>query len=130
MNFSKISQEDINWFKEQVVEADFVFLSQPLYHPSNKVMGVFEGDEIVNVKKQGDELLSYIRSRDVKAIFAAEHHMSSETQDPQDKDLMHYVVGAITSTINEKPQTILQSPRFSILTIKGDGTYSVTEKIL
>lgn len=130
MNFSKIPADDMTWFKEQVADADFVFLSQPLYHPSNKVMGVFEGDEIVNVKKQGDELLSYIRSSDVKAIFAAEHHMSSETRDPQDKDLMHYVVGAITSTINEKPQTILQSPRFSILTVKGDGTYSVTEKIL
>jgi predicted phosphodiesterase len=130
MNFTKISQENIDWFYKEIADADFVFLSQPLYHPSNKVMGVFEGEEIINVKSQADELLSAIRASNVKAVFAAEHHLSSETVDPVDPELMHYVVGAITSTINERPQSILQSPRFSILTIKPDGTYTVIEKVL
>lgn len=130
MNFSNIPQQDLDWFMSQVSDADFVFLSQPLYHPSNKVMGNFDGEEIVNVKKQASQMLSALRTSKVKAVFAAEHHMSSETPDPENANLMHYVIGALTSIINERPQSILQTPRFSILTIKADGTYSVTEQIL
>ncbi len=130
MNFSNIPQQDLDWFFTQVPDADFVFLSQPLYHPSNKVMGNFEGEEIINVKKQANQMLDAIRDSEVKAVFAAEHHMSSETQDPVNEKLTHYVMGAITSTINERPQSILQTPRFSILTINQDGTYTVEEKVL
>jgi predicted phosphodiesterase len=130
MNFSNIPQDDLDWFLKEVETADFVFLSQPLYHPSNKVMGNFEGEEIVNVKKQAQQMLDAIRNSNVKAVFAGEHHMSSETPDPQDPKLMHYVSGAVTRTINDRPQSILQTPRFSLLKLKADGVYEVSEIIL
>lgn len=118
-------------FKTELEDADFVFLSQPLYHPSsNKIMGIVDGEEIILVKKQADELLSLVRNSNVKAVIAAEHHISSENTDPQKFTLKHITVGAITSTINGYPQKGLQSSRFSILRVTSDGTFDIEQVIL
>lgn len=129
-NFSKIPEEDIEWFKQEVVDASFVVLSQPLYHPSNKVMGNFEGEKIVSVREQAEELLEVIRQSNVKAVIAGDHHLSSEALDPQKPELVHYVIGAITSEINDKPQAILQSSRISILELSSNGTFKIHEELL
>lgn len=121
----------VNWFNTEVGEADFVLLSQPLYHPTNnKVMGITNGEEVTLVRQQAEELLATIRASNVKAIIAAEQHISSENTDPERSSLKHIVLGAITSTINERPQKILQSSRFSILSIYADGKYDIEQIIL
>ncbi|MEN9388942.1 MAG: hypothetical protein RLY61_26 [Candidatus Parcubacteria bacterium] len=129
-NFSKIPEEDVEWFKKEVVDASFVVLSQPIYHPSNKVMGNFEGENIVSVRAQADELLELIRQSNVKAIIAGDHHLSSEVLDPQKPELVHYVIGAITREINDKPQSILQTSRISILEVFANGTFKMREELL
>jgi predicted phosphodiesterase len=129
-NFSKIPQEDMEWFKHEVVDASFVVLSQPIYHPSNKVMGNFEGEKIISVREQAEELLKAIRQSDVKAVIAGDHHLSSEALDPEKPTLVHYVIGAITSEINDKPQAILQSSRISILELSSNGTFKIHEELL
>ncbi len=55
-NFSKISEEDLAWFENNLPETDFVILSQPLYHPTNqRVMGMFDGDVVSTVRRsRGD----------------------------------------------------------------------------
>lgn len=130
-NYTVLSQELINWFNTEVVDADFVLLSQPLYHPSNdKVMGVTSGEEVGLLKEQADSLLNTIRKSNVKAIIAAEQHMSSEHPDLEKPELTHIVVGAITSTINDKPQELLQKSRFSTLKVYEDATYEIFDVIL
>lgn len=129
-NFSKISTEDMDWFRNEVIDASFVLLSQPLYHPSNKVMGTFEGENIVSVREQGDTLLDLIRQSNVKAVIAGDHHLSSEVLDPVKPELIHYVIGAITGEINDKPQAVLQTSRISILELLPDGTFKMYEELL
>jgi len=129
-NFSKIPAEDVEWFKQEVADATFVVLSQPIYHPSNKVMGNFEGEKVVSVREQADELLGVIRQSNVKAIIAGDHHLSSEALDPEKPELVHYVIGAITSEINDKPQAILQTSRISILELSSNGTFKIHEELL
>lgn len=130
-NYTVVSQELIDWFNKEVVNADFVLLSQPLYHPNNdKVMGITSGEEVGLLREQAKTLLATIRNSNVKAIIAAEQHISSETSDPEKHELTHIVLGAITSTINDKPQGILQKPRFSTLKVYDDGTYEIFDVIL
>ena len=129
-NFSRIPQEDVDWFSKEVTDASFVLLSQPLYHPSNKVMGIYDGEKIVAVRNQAEEILEMIRQSNVKAIISAEHHLSSETLDPIKPELVHYVVGAVTSEINDKPQAILQTSRISILELDSNGTFKIHEELL
>ncbi len=129
-NFSRVPESDFTWFKSEVTDADFVILSQPLYHPSNKVMGNSDGENILTVREQADAMLELVRSSNVKAVIAGDHHLSSENIDPQKESLMHYVVGAVTKTINDKPQSLLQTSRFSILRVRADGSYTMTEQLL
>jgi len=44
--------------------------------------------------------------------------------------LEHYVVGAVTDTVNEYPQNIIQTPRFSVLNLYEDGSYKVEEQVI
>ena len=124
-NFTIVLGNLIDWFVREVADADFVLLSQPLYHPSNdKVMGVVDGEEDAAVRKQALELLDVIRASPVVAVVAGDHHMSSTSPDPVDTQLTHYVVGAITRERN------LQPPRFGVLTIFTDGDYEVKDVVL
>ena len=143
-NFTKINSEVVTRFKQDVTTADFVLLSQPIYteglNPpfSNMYMGstreeVEDADKKalqVSVLNQRTEILEAIQQSDAKAIFAGDHHKSSQITDAKRSVLKHYVVGAISSTVNEFPQKIIQSPRFSILEIYSDGTYGVSEILI
>lgn len=144
-NYTKISPSAISWLENEISNADFVLLSQPLYTeslaaPFNKIyMGSTNGelkdeslaDEQEAVLTQGKFLLELFRDNpNVKAVVAGDHHKSSSLQDAQRSSLMHYVTGAITSTLNEYPQRALQSPRFSVLSIYQDGSYNVEDVVL
>ncbi|MBI2620967.1 metallophosphoesterase family protein [candidate division WWE3 bacterium] len=124
-NYSVIPVELFDWFVGEVGDADFVLLSQPLYHPSNdRIMGVVDGEEVPDVRKQARELLEMIRKTDVRAVIAGDHHASSVSTDPKKSGLTHYAVGAITRERN------LQTPRFSILIMYEDETFVLTDIII
>ncbi|MCA9308026.1 metallophosphoesterase family protein [candidate division WWE3 bacterium] len=135
--YTLIDTETIQQFKADIVDADFVFLSQPLYYPddniafSKKIMGYDgDGNKVLLIREQALELLEIIRDSDVRAIVAAEQHISSTNIDPVKSSLKHMVVGAITSRINNISQSVLQKPRYSILNIYADDTFKLQEEIL
>jgi len=124
-NYTVVDSKLMTWFKEEVRDADFVLLSQPLHHPTfNRVMGVVDGEDITKVKEQALEIANLIRQSKVKAIIAGDQHASSTNIDAQKPTLSHIVVGAITSELN------LQSPRFSVLRVYSDGSYKIEDILL
>ncbi len=144
-NFTPISKIQMSWIESNIEKVDFVVLSQPLFteglnSPFNGIfmgsmMNVPESDEMkkkqVAVKDQGEYLLDLIRkSENVKAIFAGEHHRSSKLGDSVRSDLTHYVIGAVTSTVNELPQSAIQTPRFSVLSIYENGDYFIEDILI
>lgn len=140
-NYTLIDEKDLTWFKNEVSDADFVVLSQPIYSEglsfpySSVYMGSsFPQPEDENLQKkqadvlaQRDIILSAIRESDVKAVFAGDHHRSSKVEDSQKQGLVHYVVGSVGGTVSEYSQKSLQSQRFSILSLFEDGSYDVSE---
>jgi predicted phosphodiesterase len=143
-NYTPIANSDMTWFNEHLQNADFVFLAQPLYTdgllpPFNKMFMGSTRDAPDSpelsikqqaVLKQGQSLLASIRQSNVKAIFAGDHHSSSILTDPVRKSLSHYVVGAITNTTEGYPQSIIETPRFSVLTVYNNGKYTVEDILL
>jgi hypothetical protein len=131
-NFSPISDGDFDWFRKNIGEdneADFVILSQPLYHPINsRIMGIIEGNIVSTVHEQAQEMLTIIRDSKVKAIIAADQHLFSNSADPERNNLRHIVIGALVS--NDEELRNPQAPRFSILEIYTDGTYRVNDIVL
>ena len=124
-NYTTVDSKLMLWFSKEVEDADFVLLSQPLYHPTfNKVMGVVDGEVIAKVKEQAQEILNLIRQSKVKAIISGDQHSASINPDIQNPTLSHIVVGAITSDRN------LQSPRFSVLKVYADGNYKIEDILL
>lgn len=148
-NYTPVSKEQIAWLEENIKNSDFVILSQPLFveglNPpfSSIYMGGTrtppESQDLKDkqqvVKDQGIYILNLIRdTNNVKAIIAGEHHRSSVIEDPVRKvsdplksTLKHYVVGAVTSTVNDYPQNIIQSSRFSIINLYEDKSYSMED---
>jgi len=144
-NFTPIDLTQTAWIQNNIKNVNFILLSQPLYVegltlPFNSMfMGSLrtppvsadlkEKQQIVN--DQGKSLLALIRSTEnVKAIFAGEHHSSSKLVDPVRAGLTHYVIGAVTSTVDELPQSAIQASRFSVLTVYEDKTYSVEDILI
>lgn len=128
-NYSTINADLVDWFEKELPDADFVLLSQPLYHPIlNKVMGIVDGKQVVEVRKQALVLLEAIRKSRVKAIIAGDQHVSSENKDPIRDSLQHLVVGAIVTNDNEirNPET----PRFTLLKVYEDGSYETEDIVL
>ena len=124
-NYTLIDDETLSWFEKEVADADFVFLSQPLYHPTLQVvMGTVNGEVQEEVKAQAGQLLTMIRSSDVRAIIAGDQHASSSNDDPEKSGLRHIVVGALTDDRN------LQSPRYSVLDIYLDMDFDIKDVVL
>lgn len=143
-NFTQINTSLINWFKDEIKYADFVVLSQPLYadnlgSPFNKMYMGSTKDvvEEVNVEKQKrvkeqrDMLLSEIQnSQSVNATIAGDHHKSSKQIDPKRGSLIHYAIGSVAGEVNELPQRLIQSSRFSVLSVYEDKSFSVEDILL
>ena len=124
-NYTTINSNLVTKFESDVANADFIILSQPIYHPTlNLVMGIVNGEEIYLVKQQASYLLKILQDSNVKAVFSADQHHSSINNDVSRPDLKHIVVGALTGKRN------LQTPRFSVLTIFNDGEFEIEDVIL
>ncbi|NMB91958.1 hypothetical protein GYA37_03900 [candidate division WWE3 bacterium] len=141
-NYTPINKKQISWMEKNIENTDFVILSQPLFTdglntPFNSIyMGstrtapdssnLKEKQQVV--KDQGISILNLIRdTKTVKAIISGEHHRSSVLIDPVRSDLKHYVVGAVTSTVNDYPQSAIQSSRFSVMYLFDDKSYSIKD---
>lgn len=124
-NYTEITPETMAWFKEEVSNADFVILSQPLYYPRlDRYMGHIDGEDVSKVLAQRDMLLEIIRNTNVKAVISADLHTSDSIDDPVKSELKHIQVGAITRERN------LQSPRFSVFKYYENGSYDVQDVVL
>jgi len=128
-NYTVIDSVIIGQFVEELVGADYVVLSQPLYHPlasyGKPVMGLVKGEVVGDVKEQAEELLSAIRDSDVKAIFAGDHHSFSKYKDTIDADLVHVVIGPVTDVRADQKKTSI-----TLMNVFDDGSYSVEEVYL
>lgn len=144
-NFTEISKTQMAWIKKNIGNVDFVVLSQPLFteglNPPFDItyMGSMLSspqdynmkEKQQSVREQGKELLDLIRKNGrIKGVFAGEHHRSSKIEDSEREGLFHYVVGAITGTVKDLPQSAIQTSRFSVLSIYEGGEYSVEDILI
>lgn len=128
-NYTVIEEDRLKIFEEDLEEADFVVLSQPLYHPLasyvKPVMGLVKGEETKEIKEQAEEILSKIRSSGVKAIIAGDQHSFSRNLDPRRDSLEHIVVSPITDEKAEQSK-----PGFILLNVYESGLYTIQEVLL
>lgn len=143
-NYTLIDQENIDWLQDNLEDADFLIMSQPLLtnglsYPFNcTYMGTTcsepesesTKEKQVAVKAQRNELLDIIRESGVKAIIAGDHHKSSSVSDPVNESLTHYVVGSVGGTVGEYSQSVLQSQRIGILNVYESGDYELVDVTL
>lgn len=142
-NYTVIPEETMDWFKDEVEDADFVILSQPLFTDGlvlfNYLYMGSTGDNSDNeglaqkqekVLAQRDILLEAIRDSDVQAVFAGDHHKSSHITDSYRGNLEHYVVGATSETVGDLSKNLLQAQNFTLLKVHENGGYSVQDIIL
>lgn len=122
-NYTAISNDEMNWFETEVIQADFVLLHQPVYHPTNpRVMGMVDGDTVKLVKDQATAILAQTRKAEVKAIIAGDQHQYSVSDDPEDSRLKHVVIGALTGKLNK--------PQFVILRVLKNGDFETESVVL
>ncbi|OGC45490.1 hypothetical protein A2V49_02685 [candidate division WWE3 bacterium RBG_19FT_COMBO_34_6] len=125
-NYTLITDDVIERFKKELIGADFVLLSQPVYYPNisylKPIMGYVKGEVTSDVKEQGEEILSMIRNSDVKAVIAGDHHSFSRSLDPKRSTLEHVAIGSVT---DEK--TDLGRPSITVLSTDNKGNYMVEE---
>lgn len=143
-NYTKIDDNIMSWFKDEVNNADYVVASQPLYtqglsYPfSMMYMGstpeAVQNEEMFNlqeeVRVQREELLSLIRESKVRAVIAGDHHRSSAVGDGEKDDLKHYVVGAVATKAMVLDQKLLQPSSFGLLKVYEDGSYKIENVLL
>ncbi len=125
-NYTLVDSDKSRQFTEELANADFVILAQPLYHPlasyGKPVMGLVKGEIISDVKKQAESILSEIQESNVKAIIAGDHHSFSRYKDKERLSLEHIVIGPVTDARAEQRKTSI-----TVLSVFSDGSYSVEE---
>lgn len=126
-NFTPVSSEDMAWLKNQLLGADFLLLSQPLYHPSGDVvMGVsITGEKDQAVYDSAQEMLKYVRNSPVLAVVAGDRHEISLDKDPVKPALQHYAAGALTTSRNLDLQS-----EFAIMNVYKDGSFDFDKVVL
>jgi len=142
-NYTTVPSATLTWFNEEVKNADFVVLSQPLYTdglnlPFSKLyMGSTMEDPTQDltenqqrVRAQRDILLSDIQNSSAQSVLAGDHHKSNTLTDTVRNTLTHNTLGAIANDLNGLPQRLLQSPRFSILNIYEDKSFKLEEVLI
>ena len=142
-NFTPLLPSTVTWFSTEVKNTDFVLLSQPLYTegmnlPFKKMfMGSTTEDpsnELIEnqqrVKAQRDVLLNSIQNAPVLAVLSGDHHKSNTLSDNVSKVLKHHTLGSIAQELNGLPQSILQTPRFSILNVYEDKSFDVEDVLI
>lgn len=123
-NYLGLGEDQMQWLKTELdkekVENNaltFVFLHEPLYHPSStRVMGKVEP----KLKEEAKNLINMFTSAGVEEVFAGDIHYFTSYDEPQTK-LKMTTVGALTSARNT------QSPRYAKVVIFDDGSYEVED---
>lgn len=129
-NYDGLNKDQFDWLKTTFEQMERVggtsdapdkltlaFTDEPLYHPvSDHMMGK------VNPKllTQAKDLIKMFKENGVAEVFAGDIHFFSQYTDP-DSGLKMTTVGAVTSQRN------VQNPRFAIVTIYSDYSYSVED---
>ena len=120
-NYLGLGESQKSWLSEQLARKDsagiFVFLHEPLFHPSSDH---FMGRVQDNLKNEAADLTRQLASAGVKRVFAGDTHYFTEYKDPQ-IGIQMVTIGAITSARN------LQNPRFSIVSVYEDGNSGVED---
>lgn len=122
-NYGGMGEEQLIWLndqlgkaKEQRVKGIFVFVHEPLFHPSSDhVMGRVEK----KLKEESKTLIHTLKGLGTK-VFAGDIHFFSQYSEPETK-LEMVTIGAIT--IDRNPQ----SPRFAVVSVFEDGSSSVED---
>lgn len=126
-NYKGFDDEQKAWIKDKLeniksgsqgsVKGVFVFLHEPLYHPSSdRFMGKTESV----LKEQARELMFGLKEAGVKKVFAADTHFFSQYDEPV-TGLAMMTAGALT--LERNPQT----PRFAIVSVFDDGSTKIED---
>lgn len=123
-NYSGMDEEQLKWLegelersKEGGLKGIFVFVHEPLFHPSSDHM---MGRVTKELKDQANQLTYKFSQMGVKKIFAGDAHYFSQYEEPETK-LSMVTVGAVTLERNP------QSPRFAVVTVFEDGSTFVED---
>lgn len=122
-NYIGMDEEQIKWLGEELEKAKqeksgvFVFVHEPLYHPSSDhVMGRVEK----GLKLQAKNIIYQLKDAHVKKVFAGDIHYFSEYNEPE-TNLAMITVGAVTTSRNA------QAPRFAVVFVFEDGSTGVED---
>ncbi len=123
-NYIGVDQEQSQWIDQELerskqsgVKGVFVFLHEPLYHPSSDhVMGWVEK----SLKSQGQELMFRLKEGGAVKIFAGDIHYFSQYTEPK-TGLAMVTVGAVG--LERNPQV----PRFAAVSVFEDGSTEVED---
>lgn len=118
-NYTGFLKDQQDWIGVQLEKAKtteskdiFVFVHEPLYHPSSDhTMGFVEK----GLKTQAQSLIYQLKTANVKKVFAGDIHFFSEYEEPATK-LSMMTVGAVVTDRNP------QVPRFAVVTVYEDGS--------
>lgn len=110
-------ENELEKIKQQSTRGTFVFLHEPLFHPSSDhVMGKIEN----GLKQQARDLMYQLKAAGVKKVFAGDIHFFSEYKEPVTA-LDMVTIGAVA--IERNPQ----APRFAVVSVFDDGTTKVDD---
>ncbi len=123
-DYKGLTEEQLKWITQTLEKAKqdqtkgiFVFLHEPLFHPSSDhVMGKLDSQ----VKQQSKSLIFQLKEAGVKKVFAGDIHYFSEYSEPE-TNLAMVTVGAVTKDRNP------QAPRFAIGYVFEDGSVKVED---
>lgn len=123
-NYAGLSEEQLRWItselqkaKDEGVKAIFVFVHEPLFHPSSEhIMGWVEK----GLKVQARDLTIQLKDAGVKKVFAGDIHFFSEYSEPV-TNLEMVTIGAVSSQRNP------QAPRFAVVSVFEDGSNKVED---
>lgn len=113
----KWASNELDKAKEEKVSGIFVFIHEPLYHPSSDH---FMGRVEKQLKQEAKGLIYQFKAAGIKKVFSGDIHYFSEYEDPETK-LSMVTVGAITTERNP------QLPRFTVVSVFEDGTTKVED---
>lgn len=117
-------ENELEKIKQQPARGTFVFLHEPLFHPSSDhVMGKIENGLPAGrqgLKQQARDLMYQLKAAGVKKVFAGDVHFFSEYTEPV-TGLEMVTIGAVT--IERNPQ----APRFAVVSVFDDGTTKVDD---
>ncbi len=109
--------DQLDKLKEKQYAGAFVFIDEPLYHPSSDH---FMGRVEPKLKQQAQSLIFQLKSAGVRKIFSGDTHVFGEFEEPVTK-LSMVTVGALVTDRNP------QVPRFAVVTVFADGSTKVDD---